>query len=80
MPARAEMFARDAREVGDVLREERVPACDRSREDLRIGGPGEPELEHRGDTDVRVFECIGQSGLIHLVQEQPQCWSADAVS
>lgn len=80
MPARAEMLARYAREVGDVLREERIPTCDRSREELRIGTPGESELAHRGHTDIRVCKRIGQSGLIHLVQEQPQCWSADAVS
>jgi hypothetical protein len=75
-----EMLRRDAREVGDVLGEQRTPVRDRRRKYLRVRAPGDSELNDGAGVDTGRSQRIGQAGRVHLVQQQLQRVSAAAVS
>jgi len=54
-----EMLCRDAREVGDVLGEQRTPVRDRRRKYLRVRAPGHSELNDGAGVDTGRSKRIG---------------------
>lgn len=76
----AEVIGGEAREVGDVLGEQRVPVGDGRGEDVGIGASGESELAGGRGVDLGAAKPLGESCGVHLVEQQLQRRSAAVVS
>ncbi len=68
------------REVSDVLREQRTILRNCGRKDLWIGAASQSKLENGGRVHAGSPQRLGVDGRVHLVEEQPQCFSEAEVS
>jgi hypothetical protein len=80
MQSSIQVLGRDVREVSDVLGEYSAAARYRRSEDLGVRASGQSKLMDGRSLNAHCTQCLSQHSGVHLIQQQPQCVSAAAVS